>query len=60
MIASHLLLSAISCTVGVFVGILLYRYYISKRTQQTTSGPPEPVYTEIALSANEAYGRVNP
>ena len=60
MIASHLLLSAFSCTVGICVGILLCRCYIFKRTQQTISGPLEPVYTEIALSANEAYERVNP
>ena len=60
MITSHLFLSAFSCTVGIFIGFLVYRCYISKRAQQTTTGLPEPVYTEIALSANEAYGTVNP
>ena len=58
MIVSHLLLSAFSCTVGIFIGCLLHRYYVSKKTMQATS-PPEPLYTEISLSANEAYGKIN-
>ena len=60
MIASHLFLSAFSCTVGILIGFLVYRCYISKKTQRTTTGPPESDNTEIVLSANEAYGRVNP
>ena len=60
MIVSHLFLAALSCTIGIIVGCLLYRCYVLRRAQQTTSSPPEPVYTEIALSANEAYGQINP
>ena len=58
MIISHLLVSAFSCIVGILIGCLLHRYYVSKKTKQATS-PPEPVYTEISLSANEAYGKFN-
>ena len=60
MIVSHLFLAALSCTIGIVIGCLLYRCYVSRRAQRATPSPPEPVYTEIALSANEAYGKIDP
>ena len=32
MIASYLFLSTFSCTVGILIGFLVYRSYVSKKT----------------------------